>query len=130
MEKLGLLKLDSMGDYEKEQGYASYRTIIERYVGDIVLCNNIVEVDSSVIDNMCLESEEKYYNENGEEITEEEYYEDENAYSEREDREIFQWYLCHITDFEKQMLDKAGVITSYSDMLDCDVLCVDHYGTS
>lgn len=45
----GLLKLDSMGEYEKEQGYASYRTIVERLIGDIVLCNNIVQVDSSVL---------------------------------------------------------------------------------
>ena len=126
----GLLKLDSMGEYEKEQGYASYRTIVERFIGDIVLCNNIVEVDISVLDNMQYDSEEKYYNSNGEEITEEEYYEDENAYSERNEPDIFQWYLCNVTEWEKDNLKEIGIIMSYSDMLDCDVLCVDHYGTS
>lgn len=129
-KKIGLLKLESMGDYEKEQGYASYRTIIERFIGDIVLCNNIIEIDESVYENMTIQSEEKYYNENGEEITEEEYYEDDNAYADTYTPEIYQYYLCNISEWEKEQLLKAGVILSYSDLLDCDVLCVDHYGTS
>lgn len=128
--KKGLLKNDRMGEYEKEQGYASYRTIIDYYIGDIVLCNNIVEVDESVIDNMTLQNEIKYYNENGEEITEDEYYEDENAYSEEENNEIFQWYLCNVSQYDKEQLEEMGIIMSYSDKLDCDVLCVDHWGTS
>lgn len=126
----GLLKLDSMGEYEKEQGYASYRTIVERFIGDIVLCNNIVQVDSSVLDNMEYDVIETYYNGNGEEITEEEYYEDENAYTERNTPEIFQWYLCNVTEWEKDNLKEMGIIMSYSNLLECDVLCVDHYGTS
>ena len=44
MEKMGLLKNDKMGNYEKEQGFASYRTLVDYYVGDIVLCNNIIEI--------------------------------------------------------------------------------------
>ena len=130
MEKMGLLKTEKMGDYEKEQGYASYRTIVEYYVGDIVLCNNIVEIDESVYDNLLLNEEERYYNENGEEITEEEYYNDDNAYCETNTPEIFQWYLCNLTQWEKEQAEKAGLILSYSDKLGCDVLCVDHWGTS
>ena len=130
MEKLGLLKSNDMGNWEKEQGYASYRTIVHRFVGDIVLCNNIIEIDPSVYDNLLIETEETYYNENGEEITEDEYYEDDNAYCETNELEIFQWYLCNLTQWEKEQAEKAGLILSYSDMLDCDVLCVDHYGTS
>ena len=42
MEKMGLLKNEKMGDYEKEQGFASYRTLVNYFIGDIVLCNNIV----------------------------------------------------------------------------------------
>lgn len=45
MERIGLLKSEKMGNYEKEQGYASYKTIVERFIGDIVLCNNIVDID-------------------------------------------------------------------------------------
>lgn len=103
MERLGLLRLESMGEYEKEKGYASYRTIVERYIGDCVLCNNIVNIDFSVYDNM------------------------ENC---EEDVEIYQYYLCNIGQWDREQALKAGLILSYSDMLDCDVLCVDHYGTS
>lgn len=128
MEKIGLMKWEKMGKYEKEQGFASYRTIVDHYIGDIVLCNNIVEVDQSVYDNLIIE--EKYYNENDEEITEEEYYNDDNAYCDSSVSEIYQYYLCNISNYDKEQCKKAGLILSYSDMLDCDVLCVDHYGTS
>lgn len=129
-EKIALLKNEKMGDYEKEQGRASYRTIISYFIGDIVLCNNIVEIDESVYYNMIQEDNTKYYNEDGEEISEDEYYEDDNAYAENNQPEIYQYYLCNISDWEKEQLQKAGIILSYSDMLDCDVLCVDHFGTS
>lgn len=128
MEKLGLLKSEKMGEYEKEKGYASYRTIVEYFIGDIVLCNNITEIDESVYDNLTIE--EKYYNENDEEITEEEYYNDDNAYCDRSTPEIYQYYLCHVSDYGKEQCEKAGLILSYSDKLECDVLCVDHWGTS
>ena len=104
MKKIALLKLENMGEYEKEQGKASYRTIIDRYIGDIVLCNNIEYLDESVFENMG---------------------EDAGA-------EIYQYYLCN-TSFDedtKKQLGDIGVILSYSNMLECDVLCVDHWGTS
>ena len=106
--KKGLLKLETMGDYEKGQGFASYRTIIERYIGDIVLCNNIVNIDESVFANM-----KNGYNEETEEY-----------------EEIYQYYLCNISEWEEKELLEMGIILSYSDMLECDVLCVDHFGTS
>ena len=128
MEKLGLLKSEKMGNYEKERGYASYRTIVEYFIGDIVLCNNITEIDESIYDNLPIK--ERYYNENDEEITEEEYYNDDNAYFDNSAPEIYQYYLCHVSDYEKEQCEKAGLILSYSDKLECDVLCVDHWGTS
>lgn len=128
-KNIGLLKLESMGDYEKEQGYASYRTIIERFIGDIVLCNNIIDVDTSIYDNM--KNGIKYIDyETGEEHTEEEYNNDESGKIEIEYEDIYQYYLCNISEYEEEQLLKAGVILSYSDLLDCDVLCVDHFGTS
>ena len=101
--KKGLLKLDSMGEYEKEKGYASYRTIIDRFIDSIVLCNKIIEIDTSVYDNMV---------------------------NYEKDDERFQWYLCNLNDYEEEWLEEAGIILSYSDLLECDLLCVDHYGTS
>lgn len=130
MEKLGLLKSEKMGDYEKEQGFASYRTIIEYFAHDIVLCNEIAKKDESVFENMQLDDTIKYYNEQGEEITQDEYFDDPNAYEENDDPEIFQYYICNLSDYNKEQLQKAGIILSYSNMLDLDVICVDHWGTS
>lgn len=103
MEKLGLLKNDKMGEYEKEQGKASYKTIVDYFISDVVLCNNIANIDDSIFYNM------------------------ENA---NENVEIYQYYLCNIGQWDREQCLKAGLILSYSDMLDCDVLCVDHFGTS
>lgn len=104
----GLIKNKEMGEYEKEQGKASYRTIVERYIGDMVLCNKIVEIDSSVYDNMDFD-----------------FYDEENdCYI-----DIYQWYLCDISSDYKEELKEYGLLFSYSDELELDVLCVDHYGT-
>ena len=109
MEKLGLMKSEKMGEYEKEQGKASYKTIVDYFIGNIVLCNNIANIDESVFCNMdIIENED-----------------DEESY-----QEIYQYYLCNVGSYDKQCAQKAGLIFSYSDMLDCDILCVDHYGTS
>lgn len=128
MEKLGLIKMEKMGNYEKEQGFASYKTIVDYFIGDLVLCNNIKDIDQSVYDN--LEIKERYFNENDEEITEDEYYNDDNAYCDSSIPDIYQWFICNLSDYDKKQCEKAGLILSYSDMLDCDVLCVDHWGTS
>ena len=72
MKKMGLLKSENMGSYEKEQGYASYRTIVERYASDMVLCNNIIDIDTSVYDNMIGGYRYVDY-ETGEEYTQEDY---------------------------------------------------------
>ena len=127
MEKLGLLKSESMGNYEKEQGFASYRTIVERFIGDIVLCNNIIEIDDNI---SYIEEDTRYYNEQGEEISEEEYLNDDNAYCDTITPEIYQYYLCNVSEWEEEQAKKAGLILTYSDKLGCDVLCVDHFGTS
>ena len=105
MKKIGLLKNEKMGQYEKEKGFASYLTLVNYFIGECVLCNNIANVDDSVFYNM----------ENVEGI---------------EDLEIYQYYVCNVGQWDKEQAQKAGLILSYSDMLDCDILCVDHYGTS
>lgn len=104
---LGLLKNDKMGEYELSHKQASYRTLVDMFIGDILLCNNICEVDSSVYDNMGFSD---YDEENGCYI------------------DIYQYYLCDTSC--KEELEKYGFLFSYSDMLDLDVLCVDHFGTS
>ncbi len=108
MEKLGLLKNEKMGAYELEKGYASYRTIVERFIGDIVLCNNIIEIDYDIINNIDIDED----------------------HEEIENFEIFQYYVCNLGKWDAEQAKKAGLILSYSDVLGCDVLCVDHWGTS
>lgn len=103
-KKVGLLKNDKMGNYEKERGYASYRTVINMYISDAVLCNEIAKLDDSIFYNV----NENYC----------------------EEKEIYQYYLCNLSEYEKEQLTNCGIILSYSDMLDCDVLMVDHFGTS
>ena len=99
---------ENLNEEELKKGRVSYRRIIDRYVGDIVLCNNIKQLDDSIFDNAI-----NLYN-------------DEND----DDNEIYQYYLCNIGEWEKEQLEKMGIIISYSNMLDCDVLMVDHFGTN
>ena len=104
MVKMKKFYIGSKGYLNAEElrtGKVSYRRIVDAYIKDLVLCNNITEIDNSVWDNMG-EFEE----------------------------EIFQYYLCNLSSYEKEQLQEFGIILSYSDLLDLDVLCVEHYGTS
>lgn len=105
---LGLLKRDNMGEYELEHKKASYRTIVDTFIGDVLLCNNICEVDESVY----CDAEFDYEDEDGNYI------------------DIYQWFLCSVDEWTKNELKKYGLLFSYSNVLDLDVLCVDHFGTS
>ena len=108
MERLGLMRSEKMNSYELEKGYASYLRIIEYFVGDLVLCNKIAEIDESIWNNLEFDLED----ENGNFV------------------EIFQYYICNVSEWEKEQAKKVGLLFTYSDMLECDVLCVDHFGTS
>ena len=111
MEKLYVNKED-LNKEELKTGRASYKRLVDRYVGDIVLCNNITEVDDEIWDNV---DESDLIDEDGDEIN---------------DLEIYQYYLCNVSEWAKEQLKGTGVILSYSKVLDCDVLMVQHWGTS
>lgn len=116
-------------EYEKDTGYASYRSVIDRYIDDLFLCNNIVDIDDSVYENMngnCF----YYIDENGNYYTEKEYLNDEKYLIYQELCDFYQYYLCNLSNYEVDYLTKLGICLSYSDLLDCDVLCVEHFGTS
>ena len=76
----------------------------------LVLCNKIPEIDPSIYDNARF----SFYDEDEETET-----------------EIFQWYLTNLSLDDVEWTEKnfPDMKFTYSDMLDCFVLCVDHYGT-
>lgn len=110
-----LLKLNSMGEYELKNGRASYKTLVDRFVGNRVLCNNIVDIDESIWENVEVG---QLYNEETDEYT-----------------EIFQYFVCNVSEWEIETLkeltqDNNDIIIAYSNVLDTHILMVDHFGTS
>lgn len=103
MKKFYVSNLDELNDQEKKTGCVSYRRVIDRYISDLVLCNKIEEIEEFGL----FLNKEEYYNE-----------------------EIYQYYLCNLTEYEREKLEEYGIILSYSHKLDLDVLCVEHLGTS
>ena len=82
----------------------TYRCAVEWLNTNLVLCNKLPEIDMSVYENFS---------------------------SFDEDTEIFQWYITDASASDVEWLEEHfGLIFTYSDLLDCYVLCVDHYGTS
>lgn len=98
------VNIEDLNDEEKRTGRVSYSRIVKRFIGDLVLCNDIVNIDQSVDLNV-----NRNFNYND---------------------DIFQYYLCNIGDYEKEQLEEYGIILSYSNRLELDVLLVDHWGTS
>ena len=89
--------------------YTTYKEAVNWLNNDFVLCNNITEVDPSIYDNMRF----NYFNEN-----------DEPKY-------IFQCYITNANNTDVEYLEKHfGLLFTYSNLLDCFILCVDHLGTS
>lgn len=107
-----LVSKEKLNSEELKTGKVSYARAIKNLVGDIVLCNNIANIDYDIFSNII---NDNYYDKDDEEY---------------EDNEFYQYYLCNLDEWQKNRLKETDVIISYSDVLDCDVLMVDHYGTS
>ena len=94
----------------KEKFYTDFATVINWLSPSLILCNHIGEIDPSIYDN------EQF-----------------NIYDEETDecKEIFQYYLTNLNQDDVEWLNKTfnGLLFTYSDLLECYVLCVDHYGT-
>ena len=105
MKKFYINNKEELNSEELRTGRVSYKRIIDRYISDLVLSNEVANLEpyEELYDNM------------------------QNGY---EDMEIYQYYVCNLTEFEKEKLLEYGIILSYSNVLDVDVLCVDHFGTS
>ena len=104
MKKFYVSSKDELNEDELKSGCVSYRRIIDRYIPDLVLCNEIANLDSSIDENI--------------------------NYELLGNEEIYQYFLCNITSFELERLAQYGIVLSYSNMLELNVLCVTHFGTS
>ena len=106
MKKFYISNKKELNEEELKTGRISYRRIIERYVENLVLCNDIVDIEENIYEQL-------YDN-----------------YEEIEDLEIYQYYLCNLNEFEEETLKEYGILLAYSNILNVDILCVDHFGTS
>ena len=104
MKKFYISNKEELNSEELRTGRVSYGRIVQRFINNLLLCNNITDIDNSVWDNINTDMDEL--------------------------DEIYQYFLCNIDEYIKDQLIEWGFIISYSDMLDLDVLMVDHFGTS
>lgn len=89
--------------------YTTYSIATHWLDGGLVLCNEITTVDESVLENARF----SWFDEENETET-----------------EIYQYFLTAWGESDVEWLEKTfGLLFTYSDKLDCFVLCVDHYGT-
>lgn len=88
----------------------NYKDAVDWLHNDFILCNNIPDLDQTIYDNMRFD-----------------YFDDETG----EPTEIYQWFLTSASQDDALYLEKRfGLLFTYSDLLDCYVLCVTHYGTA
>lgn len=94
----------------KETFYTTYSEAVNWLHNDFVLCNNIVNVDETIYENMRFSD----------------YDEENDSYT-----EIYQWFISDCNQSDVEYLEKNfGLLFTYSDKLDCFILCVNHFGTS
>lgn len=110
----------------------SYRSMIEFCCESLILNNYIVEELSKkdLFSEVYCGSEISYYDSEGNEITEKEYYEMEDT-SNCEDvwDDIYQYYIISESDAER-LSQYTNELVIYYEELDLYILCVKHCGTS
>lgn len=88
--------------------FTDYYTVTKGWIGNKVMCNELPTIDSSIFDNFRFDLE-------GEEG---------NL------KDIYQWFITDCNENDVEYLEKSfALLFTYSDILDCYVLCVDHFGT-
>lgn len=95
---------------KKETFYTTYSEAVHWLHNDFILCNNIVDIDTSIYENMRFPG----------------YDEENDSYT-----EIYQWFITDCNEGDVEYLEKHfGLLFTYSELLDKYILCVDHWGTS
>lgn len=83
----------------------NYRVATKWCNNSYIMCNNIPEVDNTIYDNLRFELDDTI--------------------------EIYQWFITDASESDVEYLEEHfGLLFTYSELLDCFILCVDHYGTS
>lgn len=89
--------------------YTTYQIATKWLNMNLVLCNNLPNIDDELYGNMRFD----YWDVKGECTI-----------------DIYQWYLTNLTESDVEWLENNFDLKfTYSDVLDCFVLCVDHWGT-
>lgn len=102
-----------LNDYEREHKKISYRTLLNHLNINCILCNNIIDIEPYLYDNIEVG---EVYNEEGD------YYED-----------IYQYFIIDANNWNIEYIKKYydnELIIAYSETLDNYILLVDHFGTS
>jgi hypothetical protein len=95
---------------ENKEMYTNYRVATKWLNNSYILCNHIGDIDQTIWDNMRFDM-----------------YDDEVGIY----REIYQWFISDCNESDVQYLeDTFGLLFTYSELLECYILCVDHYGTN
>ena len=95
---------------ETKTTYTTYKEAVNWLHNSFILCNNIESIDQSIYNNMQFD-----------------HYDEENdSYI-----DIYQYFITDCSQSDVEYLQKYFDLKfTYSNMLDCYILCVDHIGTS
>lgn len=118
---------------EIKENRKTYREMIDFCCDSLILNNYIIEELSRkdfYFDTFC-GSDVEYYDENGDEITEEQAREKEEQGEEVQEQyaEIYQYFLISERDAER-LAEYTNELVLYNEILDIFILCVTHYGTA
>ena len=118
---------EKLNEEELRSHRLSYYTVAKQF--NAVLCNNIFDVDPYLLDNIESGDIYRYYVE-GEEATKEEHEqaEKEGKETSEELEDIFQYYI--VDNNALWYLKRMNEIVFYSEILDCYIWGITHYGTS
>ena len=120
---------NAISEYGLERGYVDYACLAKSF--NHVLCNNIMEMDPYLMENIISDCPYHYYTKEGVEIDEDTYnelsWEDQQEIN-QEPVDIYQYYIVDTNGAD--ILREANELVCYSDKLDLYVWEVTHYGTS
>lgn len=96
-------------EFFKMTKFTTYRIAVDWLRPSLIMCNNIGEIDESIYENARFD----FADEDGNTV------------------DIFQYFLTSLSESDVDWLESQFDLKfTYSNLLDCFVLCVDHFGTS